>query len=437
MATAPEGGALVVVELPIQAPDGVTIHEAPARASSSPAAEEVALVTPADVASLAAPDAPLVLVVEDNPDMARFIAGVFAKDYRVAIAVDGQEGVDKARVSKPDLIVTDVMLPKLSGDELVRALRGHRDLDATPILVLTAKADDELRVRLLGQGAQDYLAKPFGAEELLARAKNLIAVKRVRELLEAELATKSGDLEGLARELVRKRRELEAALHAKTAFLSLVSHELTTPLQSMRLNLEALARTPEVSSPVQAERIARIGRASSRLTELIESLLEFVRLESGRLQVHREDVSLRDIAAGVLEDLGAHARQKALELRLVTDDAMSPARTDPKIVRLILGNLVANAIKYTDAGSIEVRVEYEGGTHTIRVIDTGHGIPEDKHSVIFEPFTQLEPLLKKHLPGVGLGLALVRELVKALDGRIAVDSSVGRGTTFTVALPGT
>ncbi len=185
---APEGGALFVVELPRTAPPGVVVRSKPERPAEVPTEvrnvldalrAESGAVTPVSTAAKGA----LVLVVEDNPEMSRFIADALSDQYRVAAVFDGKEGLEKARALRPDLILSDIMMPEMSGDELVLAVRRCPELDATPIVLLTAKADDELRVRLLREGAQDYLTKPFSVAELRARVANLVNKKRAEELL--------------------------------------------------------------------------------------------------------------------------------------------------------------------------------------------------------------------------------------------------------------
>ena len=121
--------------------------------------------------------------------MSRFIAESLGPEFRVAAAFDGVTGLERALELRPDLIVSDVMMPRVGGEELVRRLRAHPELDNVPVLMLTAKADDELRVRLLEVGAQDYLLKPFPLGELRARVRNLVSVKKAREILQLELAT--------------------------------------------------------------------------------------------------------------------------------------------------------------------------------------------------------------------------------------------------------
>ena len=123
-----------------------------------------------------------VLVVEDNADMNRFVAQCLAAEYQVVIAFDGQQGLECALAERPDLIVSDIMMPGVSGEQMVYALRRRSDMDGIPILLLSAKADEELKNRLLADGAQDFVTKPFTERDLLVRARNLVAVKRLREV---------------------------------------------------------------------------------------------------------------------------------------------------------------------------------------------------------------------------------------------------------------
>jgi signal transduction histidine kinase len=180
---APGGGALFAVRLPLSAPAAAVIHAAPGQIDAQIDRQAVeALDRPAaPVATADVPathEAPLVLVVEDNADMNEFIAATLRPHYRVASARDGRAGLEKAQALAPDLILADVMMPVMSGDAMVLELRRLPDLADVPIVMLTAKADDELRVKLLKAGVQDYLAKPFNVEELLARVGGLLAERR-------------------------------------------------------------------------------------------------------------------------------------------------------------------------------------------------------------------------------------------------------------------
>jgi signal transduction histidine kinase/DNA-binding response OmpR family regulator len=183
---AAEGGALFVAEIPAAAPPGTEVRAM--RTEAEGAEERYLLIEELQTRQMPPPvlagphEEALILVVEDNPEMNRFICEALAFDFRVAAAFDGKDGLEQAIRLGPDLVLSDIMMPDMSGDELVYALRSHRELDRTPIVILTARADEDLRIRLLREGAQDYVTKPFAVEELRARVRNLVNLKRSHEV---------------------------------------------------------------------------------------------------------------------------------------------------------------------------------------------------------------------------------------------------------------
>jgi len=164
------------------------------------------------------------------------------------------------------------------------------------------------------------------------------------------------------------------------------------------------------------------------------TVLEYARLQSGRVRVAPTPVDLAALLVDVVDELRPEAELRRLELRLEFSAPVEVV-SDSRLIRLVVGNLVANAIKYTDAGSVTVGLTKDGATSMISVADTGRGIAPESQERIFEPFVQLEPMDKKHTPGVGLGLAIVRELVEQLEGQILLESKLGVGSTFRVLLP--
>jgi signal transduction histidine kinase/FixJ family two-component response regulator len=202
----PDGGARFTVRLPLVR--GESSGVAPVR----DALDEIARQTVAELRPLRQRaveirgEGALVLVVEDNPEMGRYLSDCLAPEYRVATASDGREGLEKALALRPDVILTDVMMPVMGGDVLVRELRAHPELEGIPIIVLTAKADEDLRVALLHAGAQDFITKPIVAEELCARVSNFVMLKRTRDVLQRALSSQSRDLATMADELAAANR---------------------------------------------------------------------------------------------------------------------------------------------------------------------------------------------------------------------------------------
>jgi PAS domain S-box-containing protein len=163
-----------------------------------------------------------VLVVEDNPDMNRFISQVLAEQYQVVSAFDGEAGLARALAFNPALIVSDIMMPGVSGTEMIARMRAHRELQDTPILVLSAKADDDLKVRLLGEGAQDFIVKPFSATDLLVRAKNLIAATRAQEAIRETEKLKHEVMERRNEQLRARTEQLNELFHQAPGFMAVL-----------------------------------------------------------------------------------------------------------------------------------------------------------------------------------------------------------------------
>lgn len=186
---APGGGAAFTLALPLRAPAGIDVAaatEASTTEATAMAVDELPTVQMAASVATDATDVPCVLVVEDNLDMNNFLVSSLNGHYRVTSALDGQQGLEKALAETPDLILSDIMMPRMDGDRMVEKLRQHPELEDVPIIILSAKADDELRLRLLRQGVQDYLNKPFSVDELLARVGGLLADRgRSRSKLQA------------------------------------------------------------------------------------------------------------------------------------------------------------------------------------------------------------------------------------------------------------
>ena len=455
------GGALFLAAVPSFAPAGRTVHtgDGPRSADGSAGTAVAAALHELDTlpgtsahpgSGSEVPTASVaqghVLVVEDNPEMREFVAGTLASRFRVSAAIDGEDGLAQARALQPDLVVTDLMMPRMSGDQLLDALRGDEALATTPVLLLTANADDAMRVELLARGAQDYLTKPFAVDELLARTGNLVQAKRAGDTLRAELQTMSTDLADLATRVSAKNRQLGAALEAaelaheqaeqasraKSGFLAMMSHELRSPLTSLHLTLHLLAREPGLPAGAGA-RIERRVRSTTQMSELIESLLDYSRVEVGGLTATPVDVDAMALAREVID---AHRGMAAagVEVAMSGPDAL-PLATDPDLLRLVLSKLMSNALKFTQAGHVRLHVTRRPGLAVFEVEDTGPGIEAADMDRIFEPFEQGEALRRKSVPGIGLGLALVRRMADALGAMVEVDTMPGTGSRFRVMLP--
>jgi PAS domain S-box-containing protein len=234
-------------------------------------------------------------------------------------------------------------------------------------------------------------------------------------------------------ELRSARQVAEQVARVKGEFLALAAHDLSQPEQSLELVIGAIERRAPAGSDI-AELTTLASAALARMRELLKMLIEISRLESGTVHVAVEPIRVADIFSDLERQFAAAARAKAL--RFASDPCPHIVETDPTLLRAMLANLVANAIRYTPQGEVSVRciAPAEGGLR-LTVSDTGIGIPAEQLQRIFEDFHRLEDARRAHRDGFGLGLGIVRRLSALLGYSVTVQSTVGRGSTFGVEIP--
>lgn len=231
-------------------------------------------------------------------------------------------------------------------------------------------------------------------------------------------------------------QDAEHASKAKSIFLSTMSHELRTPLTAV-LGFADLMES-EVVGPMNArqkEYLGRIQASSWHLVAIIDEILTFTRSEAGKEDVRVTKVDVAAVARAVAGMLAPEARARGLPLRLHGAHDRALVHTDGGKLRQILTNLVGNALKYTHEGAVDVVLEADEQEVRVHVRDTGPGIPADQVEEIFEPFTQVDGSTTRTTGGTGLGLTICRRLARLLHGDVTVDSTPGRGSTFTLAIP--
>jgi len=280
--------------------------------------------------------------------------------------------------------------------------------------------------------------------EVIARAARMLLEQVSRLLESSQLGPGEAHQQGLhGSELERSlesvqaaREQAERATLVMTNFLNVVLYELSTPITALLLQIERLRGGGHgVLTAGQTEILKRITNSSTRLTELVESLRAYTRVQRPGACCKRVALDLNTLVGEAVAELRPQAEQKGLGLAFMASPTRLELVSDERLVHLIVVNLVVNAIKSTQQGTIEVRTWTSECTHRVSVRDTGPGISAAEQVRIFAPFEQLEPSPENHTPGIGLGLALVREMTRALRGRIELKSQIGVGSTFSVVLP--
>ncbi len=286
-------------------------------------------------------------------------------------------------------------------------------------------------------------------DTLIARMNGVLAFRQIQELAERldrqnlELKAQQQELEAQANELshqnselVLQKRELDTANRLKSTFLSNMSHELRTPLNSViALSVVLGRRLKEKISAEESRYLEVIERNGKDLLTLINGILDLSRIESGREEVNLTRFSLEELIEEIVEMMNPLVREKGIVLSNLMDAGLPPVTSDAVKVRHILQNLVANAVKFTESGAVEISVRLSDGEIHVAVHDTGIGIAADHLPHIFEEFRQADEGTARKYGGTGLGLAIAKKYAILLEGDIEVESSIGRGSVFTLRLP--
>jgi signal transduction histidine kinase len=364
-----------------------------------------------------------ILVVDDTLVTQQLIGDLLeARGYRVRLCADGLSALEAVAASPPDLILLDIAMPKMNGYEVCIKLKMDERFRDIPIIFLSAYDEVMDKVMAFNVGGADYISKPFQIEEVLARIRTHI-----------ELHERQTEVEQLR---VWERNRLQELNAIKDDLLRIVSHDLKNPLGTISNALYLLRETyPQIEQEENARRyLSMIEKAGERMLGLVTDLLDIATIE-GKIEVQKEPVPFKAYLRDILDEFLFGAQEKDITLDLIGDKDLK-VPISPQRFGQVVRNLLSNALKYSDAGGqVTVRFEVQGNEVHLIIHDTGLGIPADDLPHIFERFYRVQT--KAHLArkGTGLGMTIVQMLVEQHRGRIWVESEVGVGSTFTVALP--
>ena len=454
------GGALFLVTLPLKAPRELLGARAlqelvPTPVSSSVLEELRVSKPPIEEVPTDKVKRGTVLVVEDNLEMNQFIVEILRGEYNVISAFDGREGLEKTLKHKPDLILSDIMMPEVGGEEMVSEIRRRPELSGIGIILLTAKADDGVRVRLLQAGAQDFVTKPFLREEVKARVQNIMSAKRTRDVLRRELQSSQEDLEELAQEVSLRRHELEKSVEVARAsrdevqrllqlrdeFISIAGHELKTPLTPLCLQRQMIHKIMQsrgLPESVKEQKLEAYLQMSERqidaLTKLVETLLDVSQIRLGRFSIKPEtNVDLFNLVQEVVERHRPQWELAQSPVKVVLLGESPKGQWDKLRMEQAISNLLTNAIKYGRGKPIEMTISSGMPGARISVRDHGPGISQADQARIFNRFERAGSM--DSFGGLGLGLYITRQIVTAHSGTIGIESEIGNGASFIIDLP--
>ncbi|MGF1515910.1 MAG: sensor histidine kinase [Elainellaceae cyanobacterium] len=364
-----------------------------------------------------------ILAVDDSPDNLFLLESLLSEEdrYHLQFARDGKTALDLVRQSSPDIILLDVMMPSISGYDVVRQIRQAKELPYIPILLITAYAESSL-VEGLDAGADDFLRKPFDVNELLARVRSMV---RLKQSIDAY------------RHLIQQRDD----------FVTRLTHDLRTPLIAADRVLELCVQEVFGSVSNDAKNaLVNVIENNADLLAMTNTLLEVHRYAAGQKRLVPSPIRLQSLCSDVVQELTPLAQEKNLLLTLdisaqdaSAQDASAKQNSDAYLIkgdrielRRLITNLVGNAIKFTDTGHIAVHLRARDPKAVALVVeDSGRGMSEDDQRQAFEWFQQGN----HRRAGSGLGLHLAQRIAHLHGGHISIDSALGKGTVITLTLP--
>jgi signal transduction histidine kinase len=359
---------------------------------------------------------------------------------------DGHSAIAILRNHNFDCAFLDYRLPDQDGLTLIQTL--HSFNIKIPLVVLTSQGDEQVAVELMKAGATDYLSKSRVSAETLAQVlrnamrihraetQATIAYQQLRESHE-QLVRKNQELERQRQQIQIQNLKLLEASRLKSQFLATMSHELRTPMNAI-IGFSQILLRPKFGSlsNQQTDMVERILNNGKHLLMLVNEVLDFSRLEEGKLELKAELFDLTKVINTAVGEMRSLAEAKKLSLFVNLNLENPLVVNDPARLKQILINLLSNAIKFTESGSIWIEAkELPENRVAIAVKDTGIGIASKDFQHIFEAFRQVDQSITRRYPGTGLGLAIIDSLVQMMNGKIFLESELGVGSIFTIELP--
>ncbi|MDB9452884.1 hybrid sensor histidine kinase/response regulator [Dolichospermum circinale CS-541/06] len=389
----------------------------------------------------------IILVVDDNPTNLEILDHALTQEgYKVRIEAEGLNVIKQARLSIPDLILLDIMLPDLNGFEVCKQLKADPLTEGIPVIFMTALADPVDKVKGLNLGAVDYITKPFQKEELLARVRGHVQLRQLNKTLELQnqqLIELKNELENRVAE---RTAELSQALEKekelnqlKSRFITMASHEFRTPLAIISSSSGILQNfSDRLSEKRKQEHLETIQNTIKHIIQVLDDVLMINQAEAEKIELKLEPLDIIKFCRHLKEEIEASFRSHEIDFYIDLGDEIfnnyQLVLIDKKLLRQIITNLLTNAIKYSpDHNLVNFSLSREDHQLIFKISDYGIGIPATDQVHLFEYFQRGSNV--GTLPGTGLGLSIVKKCVDLHEGEITFHSELGKGTVFTVILP--
>ncbi|MBW8034907.1 MAG: response regulator [Planctomycetes bacterium] len=377
-----------------------------------------------------------IFLVDDKPAnlfvLRKILSGI---DVELIDAQSGSEALEYTLENDFALILLDVQMPGMDGYEVARYLYNEERTRHIPIIFITAiNRSEKFELKGYQTGAVDFMFKPLNEEILVSKVKVFLELHQAK----TKLMDTNKELEESVKRADNMAQKAIEAGRSKDEFLANMSHEIRTPMNAI-IGFSSLLADEELTLE-QKQYVNTIRDGGENLLELINDILDFSKIEAGQMDVEKVECRLGKLLNSVFVLMKPNADEKGLDFKIIEDGEMPEnIFTDPIRLRQCLINLVNNAIKFTSKGHVHIRLSLEnkkdGPYLTIKVEDSGIGIPQERQRAIFESFTQADGSTTRKYGGTGLGLAITKQLSGLLGGLLAVTSEEGSGSVFSLTIP--
>jgi len=384
-----------------------------------------------------------ILIIDDEPETVEEISEKLElHGFRCVVATDAKSGLElihsKASIS---VVLADIRMPGMDGLELCKTIRNEISAERElALLVMTGHAGLSEAIEALKVGALDFLTKPLSPYFLVHAVKRAdqhikarLLERDFKEQLKALVEKKTGDLQQKARELEKSNAALAISNQVKDEFLMMVSHELRTPLNAI-VGFSGIIEH-SIENPVQREFVGKIKDAGWRLTEMVNSMIDMVAVETKALQLNFTDVNVSEVIEKAVSAYQGKAMRAGITIN-TNNISASSANLDPVRISQAVGRLVDNAISFSPTGGmVQISAQQTDDALTISVQDDGVGMTEQEITKALEPLRQIDSSTTKKHSGIGAGLFLAKMFAELHGGTLLIESVPNQGTSATIEIP--